>query len=150
MKKKKKKGNEELYQIFFDGEDYCAQTEFGYWRIVVLDSNGETSIEEHNEKPERFKDYELLTFQKIRKRGLYLLCVELYCTHQFLEGADSMSELVDRLNAEAQYVKSLERRGWELLEPIEKSHARYYVPLKPYGLVDSRQHHQSNQKGEKK
>ncbi len=129
---KTKKSSEELFQIFFDGTDFCAEDFLGIWHVAVQDSDGNFHVEEHTKKPARFSDSELLTFKEIRKRKLYILCVNIYCAHQFLEGATSMSEAADRLKAEVKNVKSLEKKGWEFIEPIEKGHARFTIPLEPY------------------
>ncbi len=66
-----------------------------------------------------------------------MIAGQRYCGCCTLEGADSLAEARDKLLAEVEHLKSLEKKGWEFIAPVKQSHAILLLDLKPYTLGDS-------------
>ena len=126
-----------IFKIYFDGPDLCVELINGKWHVAVQESEDETIIEERDEKPDRFVDYEFLTMQEIYDRGFFILIIDRYCGYSILEGAENLSEVIDRLLAEVKHIGLLEEKGWEIAEAIENGHTDLLMEPKPYDQEDN-------------
>jgi len=123
---------EELYQVFFDGDDFCAELIDGSWRVVVLESGPFHSGKEFDQKPDRFVKYELLTVKEIFDRDLHELLIADYDPGSILEGTTTILEAINRLMDEAKYLVSLMDKGCYWEEDTEEGFISVCYYLKPY------------------
>lgn len=128
--------NEELdeivYQIFVDGEDFCYEDYGGLWHIGVRDLFGDYKVIASNTKPSRFKNYELLTQEKIHKRKLNRKLSIPYHLITVPDGVKSFKEAADIVDFQAGFLRYMAKKGIEIIEPVKDGSIRLFVPIIPY------------------
>ena len=124
------------FKIFKKGNEYCAETVRGRWRILKFSEN-EISVSESDKKPDQFKQFVLMTEREMLADEIDLLYCDYYYAKHILEGAKTLTDAAEMLREQANYLEELENSGWQLVSTVKSGYGELECQLKPFDSVDA-------------
>ena len=120
------------HRQYHHGNDRCFEDIRGKYYEIIQTNNDRPIIKEHSRKPERFKEFYLVSQDEINNLGIGPIYHDDLDLSNFLDGSSSLSEIEDRLMEKHQQVKKMRYEGWRLLGQIFNDKGELEIPLKRF------------------